>query len=414
MSSAVSTQSNLRYLSPFERLFWLLDLTAPRHFCVAAQIDGRASIDQWKRALLAVQRRHPLLRASIALDDRDMPYFRESSSPIPLRVVQRNDKPSQLDECLAEELSRPFSPMPESLLRATLIDESDGCSLILAAHHSIADARGLSFVIRDLLQALNGEPLIALPVPPSNERALGIITDSADDDAFQRTTRGIPQDIAALGSADAPVARYVSHRCLSSELTQAIRARAHAERASVTAAIASALTTALTYPGRDSVRLAVATSTREALGLGEQCVLATDGAMLDLHADEPLDFWTRSRLLKSQLAHARSIDRIIETRRSLTRLQGDIQTIEQARQYGARMFVANAIISNLGVLTIKTRHGAFALKRLFGPLMPLHTPGARFIGVATVHDEISLVYSCFEPHDNLLDKMETLLRNACE
>ncbi len=91
MSSEVNPRSKLRYLSPIERLFWLLDFTTPRHFCVAAQIDGRASIDQWKRALLMVQGRHPLLRASIELDDRDMPYFREMrDNPVSLCVVQGN------------------------------------------------------------------------------------------------------------------------------------------------------------------------------------------------------------------------------------------------------------------------------------------------------------------------------------
>jgi hypothetical protein len=414
MSSDVSPRSKLRYLSPFERLLWLLDFTTPRHFCVAAQIDGRASIDQWKRALLMVQRRHPLLRASIELDDRDMPYFREMrDNPISLCVVQGNG-PSQLDECLAQELGRPFGPAPESLLRATLIDEPAGCSLILAAHHSIADARGLSFVIRDLLQALNGEPLIPLSVPPSNERALGIVNDTGDDDAFQRATQRVPQDIAALGSVDTHTPSHVLRRRFSSMLTRAIRGRARTERSSVTAAIASALITVLSQAGQHSARLAVAISTRESLGLGEQCVLATDGTMMDIHADEPLDFWARSRRLKTQLASARSIDRIAESRRSLTRLQGAVRTVEQAREFGAGMFVANLVISNLGVLPIETRHGAFALKGLFGPVMLMPAPRIGFLGVATLDDELSLVYSSFAPPGKLLDQVERLLQTACE
>ncbi len=413
MSSDVSMHSKLRYLSPFERMLWLLDLTTPMHFCVAAQIDGRASIDQWKRALLAVQRRHPLLRASIELDDREMPYFREVlDNPVSLRVVHGKGA-SQLDECLAEELGRSFGPTPESLLRATLIDEPAACSLILTAHHSIADARGLSFVIRDLLQALDGEALIPLSVPPSNERALGIVNDTGDDDAFQRVTQRVPQDIAALDSADVYIARHVSRRRFSSTLTRAIRSRARTERSSVTTVIASAMITVLSQAEQDSARLAVPISTRESLGLGEQCVLATDGTRMDIHADEPLDFWTRARRFKIQLARAQSVDHIAESRRSLTRQLGDIRTVEQAREFGTKMFVANLVISNLGVLPIETRYGAFALKGLFGPVMPMPTSGMRFIGMATLDDEISLVYSHFEPLDKLLDQLEILLRATC-
>ncbi len=182
----------------------------------------------------------------------------------------------------------------------------------------------------------------------------------------------------------------------------------------MTAAVASALVTVLSEAGQDSARLAAAISTREALGLGEQCVLATDGTMMDIHADESLDFWDHSRRLKSQLASARSIDRIAESRRSLTRLQGEIRTVEQAREFGARMFVANLIISNLGALPIETRHGAFALKGLFGPVMLMPMPRIGFLGVATLDNELSLVYSSFQPPGKLLEQVERRLQTACE
>ncbi len=48
--------TKLRYLGPFERLLWLVDLTESMHFSVAAQFECRVSIDKWEEALRAPDR----------------------------------------------------------------------------------------------------------------------------------------------------------------------------------------------------------------------------------------------------------------------------------------------------------------------------------------------------------------------
>jgi hypothetical protein len=54
--------------------------------------------------------------------------------------------------------------------------EPQRATLILTAHHSIADGLSLSFAIRDTLLALSGNPIDPLLVTPSIESML----DSAD------------------------------------------------------------------------------------------------------------------------------------------------------------------------------------------------------------------------------------------
>ena len=55
----------LRPLDPAERYFWLLGHCASVTGLLMAELDRRLEPDDIARALLALQRRHPLLRARV-------------------------------------------------------------------------------------------------------------------------------------------------------------------------------------------------------------------------------------------------------------------------------------------------------------------------------------------------------------
>jgi hypothetical protein len=72
------------------------------------------------------------------------------------------------------ELNRPFDTVPGPLMRATVLWASDGASIVLSFHHAIADARSGIRIIDDLMRALAGEHLDALPpLPPVEETIAG-------------------------------------------------------------------------------------------------------------------------------------------------------------------------------------------------------------------------------------------------
>ncbi len=66
------------------------------------------------------------------------------------------------------EWLKPFDPSIAPFLRAVLLEDNDGCDLILTANH-VLDGMGAIELVRDLLAALPGQKLPALPVPPSPE-----------------------------------------------------------------------------------------------------------------------------------------------------------------------------------------------------------------------------------------------------
>ena len=81
-------QSYVRPLGSFEHLLWLLDQASPRHFSLAAQIEGPTTVEDWRVALDHVQRRHPFFSVCIEKDRNFNPQFRQvPDKPIPIRVV---------------------------------------------------------------------------------------------------------------------------------------------------------------------------------------------------------------------------------------------------------------------------------------------------------------------------------------
>ena len=130
----------LRALGSFEHLFWLMDQNRPVHFAVTAQIEGRTSPRDWRRALDTVQERHKLLSVRVEGTPGSIPQFRQvDAAPIPLRIVE-DDPETRWKAEVGEELATPFDPHGAPLVRAVLIQGIHDAAFVLVAHHAIADA----------------------------------------------------------------------------------------------------------------------------------------------------------------------------------------------------------------------------------------------------------------------------------
>jgi hypothetical protein len=82
------SKKEVRALGAMERLFWLMDQKHPAHLTVTAEVKGITKVESWRDALDAVQRRHPVLSASIHGNEDGQPaLYQVDASPIPLRVV---------------------------------------------------------------------------------------------------------------------------------------------------------------------------------------------------------------------------------------------------------------------------------------------------------------------------------------
>ena len=47
----------IRFLGAFEEIYWLFSQTGPKGFAHAAEIEGRTTVDAWRKAIDQVQQR---------------------------------------------------------------------------------------------------------------------------------------------------------------------------------------------------------------------------------------------------------------------------------------------------------------------------------------------------------------------
>src|SRR5258708_23122669 len=136
----IKPKKEVRALGAMERLFWLMDQKHPTHLTVTAEVKGITKVQNWRDALDAVQRRHPILSASINRNEEGQPaLYQADAAPIPLRVVDGSIQgPWELELELEREMAAPFIPKQAPLIRSVLIHKPHSAVLTLVAHHAIA------------------------------------------------------------------------------------------------------------------------------------------------------------------------------------------------------------------------------------------------------------------------------------
>jgi len=108
--SATKSKQEVRALGAMEHLFSLMDQKHPAHFTVTAEVKGFTTVQSWRDALNAVQRRHPVLSTSINRNEQGQPaLYQVDAAPIPLRVVDGSVQ-GRWELELDREMAVPFTP----------------------------------------------------------------------------------------------------------------------------------------------------------------------------------------------------------------------------------------------------------------------------------------------------------------
>ncbi|MFJ4693896.1 FAD-dependent monooxygenase [Streptomyces sp. NPDC088766] len=196
---ATGASSVQRELSPVERLYWIVDQTSPLNVIARARVHGHLPPSLHRRALDALQLRHPLLRVAITDDGTGAhPAFAPlDGRPIPLRHVDTPPDDPEAgtrwerevnDHELVESIDWHTGP----LLRAVVItsegtgreDEGDVHDLLLTASHAIADGKTCLSLLREWIE-LAAQLDRGTPRRNTPRRAL-----PATDDLLPRRHRG--------------------------------------------------------------------------------------------------------------------------------------------------------------------------------------------------------------------------------
>jgi hypothetical protein len=400
---ALQPSDLLRPLGAFEELFCLFDQHFPTNHALAAQITGHATVQRWHDALDAVQQRHPLLSACIDTTFNRVPHFRRViGQRIPLRLVTSSF--ARWEREIAEEVNEPFTPDQAPLFRAVLLHQETHCTFILSSHHAVSDGFSLIFLLRDILLALSGHALEALPLAPSREILFG---------AQQRTSAepGLPSF-----AAQRPPMPHVKGMKLTPEQTTALQRRAREEGVTIHAAISAALTIAgraIDESWRNNpLRIMSPAEIRDILDLKDQCMVSFGGDEISIAPGGSMTFWEVARFAKDGLSAVKSKENIS---RMIDLQSGAVSsnlTVEQAFQLKRNAFNAQVMFSNLGRLAFDSNFGPLKLETVWAPCALRGIEGEQTLGAVTVNGSLHLTHTSPAPIPGLLARMEEELRKA--
>jgi NRPS condensation-like uncharacterized protein len=384
-----------RYLGAFEHWFWLWDQINPLQFALVAKLQGRFSPNQLAIALQEVQHRHPLLRVCIAVDETGRPKFVETDGGIPVRWVARTDG-QQWQQELEVEMTYSFDWRVAPLLRVVILQAGDESELMIVCHHSIADALSSIYLLRDIVQGLEGKTFKQsdLSTLPSLEEAfprLAAAPEITGEGSHYSTT---------ISRRSQP---HVRSAMLSAELTQQLIERSRAEQTTVHAAISAAFLLTLMQPPFHSnnplqcvhpvnVRSHLSLPMPDAIGLYVNSGVTT-------HSLEPnSEFWDVARSVKSQLLQVDIVEQLIEdsqTRQATMTTLPDIVTFAEV----LKQLSSQLAVTNLGLIQIPQQYDKIRIEALYAPAV-LSGNLKRVVGVSTLGSRLSVMITFAPPTDD--------------
>jgi hypothetical protein len=407
----------VRPLGALEEFLWLLDQFRPGHFVMAAEVSGVTTVSDWCRALDFVQARHPLFSVRIARNKEGRPcFYQDHPASIPFRVVQETNATGRWGLEAELELSIPFDPTSAPLARAVLLHEEQRSVFLLVTHPSIADGRSVTFVIRDLLQAVSGKPADRLSVLPSLEEILGV-TSNVVSHPKSDGERPAPLERPAVFVHKENTRPRVKSLSLTTELSSRVRERARQEGTTVHGALSSAFALAFWEVVADlsasPVWIFSAIDTRKRLGVGENCGVLVGSGMVMIESCDATSFWEIARAATARLGKAQSLEAIKAATHGMHQVMKKGIDVPTVAAVAAQRFGHDILLTNLGTLEYQTDFGGLQLEAVWGPAFSLRLVDAHTIGVATTNGSIRLLQTTFASPGSLLETVEEILVTAC-
>ncbi|WP_288446721.1 hypothetical protein [uncultured Chryseobacterium sp.] len=151
-----------RPLMMVERIMYA-DPETPVNCVYTAKIKGEIPEENFKTALLKIQQKHPILRATIDRKNGRYPYFvgQKDIEPIPLRIVERKTDEDWFKES-EKGWFKLFEDPKKPLAELVWVKGQDSSEVLLIIPHCIADGTTGVTLMRELLGLLDNPyyPLI--------------------------------------------------------------------------------------------------------------------------------------------------------------------------------------------------------------------------------------------------------------
>jgi len=401
--------TKLRELDAFEEFFWLIEQSVPVFHTIIAEVKGATTIEQWERALDAVEVRYPLLSASIRKLPGERPFFEKLPGvSMPLRIAPLRDS-LVLEEEMEKELQKPFGDGSGPLTRATLFHARDRAVVMFATHHSSLDGKSHLLLVQDVLAAVAGEDLgEQLEVLPGIGQLLGLPA-SAD---YVKKLAG--RSVAPEDGAGVEVFRVRVQRLqLTMEETTVLVERAKKEQTTVHAALVAALTLAgKRYSDAwrvGPVRCMSPIDMRKTLGLPDAA-----GLLLSLHqgpvpTPDGASFWDIARAVREDMLPAQTAD---GARDLLSVMSSSVAEEHNARDlYWSVLngpLLHELMVTNYAGYRARSEYGDLRLETLFTGSSSV-MPALQKVSVLTVNGRLGMTLVARDVFPTLLEDVHDIL-----
>ncbi|MFW9900130.1 MAG: condensation domain-containing protein [Candidatus Thorarchaeota archaeon] len=121
-----------------------------------ATILGNVSIDELKKVIKKMQKRHPILNAHLQPEGKELYLIANGNIEIPLKVIKRNSDVQWRDEIIYQH-KIPFKMEQGPLIRFIILHSTEISDLIIFCQHTICDGMSLAYLARDIMIYL-GDP----------------------------------------------------------------------------------------------------------------------------------------------------------------------------------------------------------------------------------------------------------------
>jgi len=399
----------IRPLGAGEHFFHLYAQVWPVHFCLCAEVDGWVRPDALRAAANQVRKRHPVLRTCIVDDALSGTAFYRFDAPLPVEMVAVGKDGDWLRtvEC---ELRKPMPGGASAPLRLTAVYAPETTAIILTFQHAVADGMSGVCVLRDLMRALAGERLQALPFSPAlEEKVLG-------SSAVQASTCGriapIPPTLPVVSEDLQP---QIATAEFSAEETAGLLKRCRANETTMHGAICAAASRHLPTSGQDTIRMVSPIDLRKVAGIEDDVC----GVFVGVHSAEMAaggagSIWYDAGRVTRGLAQSRSPDAVRGFLRHMSAEFPPTAPNEKLQAFFSAAPQDSLVISNLGALPIAEQYGPYALRAVWGPAMLTNLPaGRQTLGVSTFAGRLRLVHQSYRPIAGFAMAVRKTLLAAC-
>jgi hypothetical protein len=419
VSALPRASATIRSLSGYERLFLAVDIVNGFNFAIAVTFSGVIAHSRWQAAFAQLQKRHPLLNASVNVDDWHAPTFEHGAGDsIPLRFLRRSSA-TDWQRAMESEIAKPFDLSSAPLLRATIVEDDTGCDLVVTANHVIADGIAILALVDELLRALAGHKLEELPPPPSAEERVaaivasesGLALDAAAIDEF--TPAPTPR---AFASRNRKGRNTISALRLSPAQSALLLERARKNQTTVSAVLLAALAIAVRGVSPDQcgsdLQWSTPVNARPYLGNeGDLAISVISARGIDPHSGD--DLFAAARAVKSNIARFQNFRAIQATYTRVDAVYA--QKLDAATLVKAVVSIAghDLMLSNLKTAEFPVEPDDLRVESVWGPSVLLGVEGEQMIGSVTFGGALHLLYSSFTPLPGLLEAVSETIESAC-